>query len=436
MTLARNNSLILQEKKYASYLKNIATQYGTPVFIFWDEIFRQNCQKFKKEFIFSGRKTSYAYSYKTNNIKTICFIAHQEGFGAEVVSASELDMALELNKTGRNIFYNGPLKTKESLKKAIEIGVAIHIDSLSELSVVSALSKSIGKIARIALRLTPEIGQAFSPIWNKFGLSKAEGEVKQALKMISSSSELSLEGLHMHIGTNITDSKLYEDVVKTIMDTVALTRTILNYDIKYIDIGGGFSTYSEAIPMTVHPEEWVPISIAEVVRVVEKIIDKFDPERKLSVVAEPGRLLVESAMSLLTRIVSIKKRSGRMHIILDGGTNILPTSYYTKHPLSFPGNDTSPKRERADFHGPLCTQFDVIASEIATPGLTPGDLVLIHSTGAYTYTFSTQFVGPRPPVVLVPEQWENILLIRNKEPNNVLWKYDQLPADILYCDRH
>jgi diaminopimelate decarboxylase len=423
-----NNTIRIPSGNIPNVVIEIANKYGTPVFIIWESIFRENCRFFNKEFSLPGRTSINSYSYKTNNVKSLCSIAHEENLGAEVVSPSELDMALQLGVAGNRIFYNGPLKSDISIIKAISSGVAIHVDSLSELTRIIELSESSRNKARIALRLTPETGERHGPVWSKFGFSVAEGEVKSALDMIAASNKICVEGLHMHIGTNLTDTALYRSIAQSTMEVAMMIKEKLHREIQYIDIGGGFSAPSGSFPMTAHPEEWVPISIRAVANVVAEVLDQFDPERKLTVVTEPGRVLAESSMELLTSIAAIKQRGTHTHIVLDGGTNIIPSAYYTKHPVSFPGKTDSSIIGTADFHGPLCTQYDVVASEVDIPELAPNDLVLIHGVGAYTYTFSAQFVGPRPPVVFVSDQAKTSI-VRQKEPDNIIWQYDQFPDE-------
>ena len=409
----------------ADLIERIASNFGSPVFIAWKDVFDFNCRRFAEEFSIPGRKCFFTYSYKTNNLKAFCEIARQAGFGAEVVSASEFDMAIYIGVEGGNIIYNGPLKTEESIAKAVLAGAAIHPDCISELENIGKIAGSAAKKARIGLRLTPASGDAGGPIWDKFGFSAAEGELTEALLLIARTESLLLEGFHLHFGTNLTDPRIYAKIVETLSEGAAEARRICSFDSGYIDIGGGFSSHSGAIPLTSHPEEWNPLRIPEAADAVSRAMDAIDPERRFRAVCEPGRVLAESAMSLLARVVSVKKRGKRRHVLLDAGTNILPTAYYTKHPVSFPGKDHLPFDRVADFHGPLCTQFDVMASEIRSPDLRIGDPVVLHGAGAYAHAFSSQFTGPRPAVVLVSED-ETIAVARKKEPDDVLWKYDTL----------
>ncbi|MBU0677334.1 MAG: alanine racemase [Verrucomicrobia bacterium] len=406
----------------------MAREYGTPVFLALDEDFRENCRTFQRYFRCGRRRVVHAYSYKTNNIKALCKAAHQEGLAAEVVSAAELNMALSLGLDGRQIYYNGPFKPLDSIEMAILRSAAIHVDSLTELENVATTADDLGKPARIGLRLTPIVGDRDGLVWGKFGLSLDEGEVDAALSRIQSSTQIHLEGLHMHIGTNLTDSDLYEKSAECMADAIDMVQQRLNRNLQYIDIGGGFSAASGATPFTAHTEEWQPISVDEVGKRVDSVLNRVDPDQRLNVVTEPGRILAEASMALLCRVVSVKMRQGRRQIVLDAGTNLLPTAYYTRHPLSFPSRDDETLGGAADFHGPICTQYDLMAAEVSAPSLSPGDLVLIHAAGAYTYTFSCQFVGPRPPVVLI-QSGHTVSLVREREPDNILWQYDHLPTD-------
>ena len=403
----------------------VANDYGTPVFIAWDEVFRTNCRRFLSEFRCGDRRCGAFYSYKTNNLKAFCSIAIEEGLGAEVVSPAELDMGLVLGLTGERIIYNGPLKTRDSLEQAIECGARIHVDSLRELQELALLAKDTGDAVTVGLRLAPSFSEDGSPVWSKFGLSLADGEVDEALRILAGSPALSCVGLHMHVGTNQTDPGVYERMAEDMANAFGLASQVLGYRPRYFDIGGGFSARSGAVPLMAHTEEWDPINVRNVVSNVEQSLVKSGVSSEVALLAEPGRVIAEPSMSLLLRVVSVKRRGERLQVILDGGTNVLPTAYYTRHPFYFPSSDSSETTVIADIHGPLCTQFDVLGMERQVPSLAPGDLVLIDGAGAYTYSFSAQFTGPRPPVVLV--SGGTARLARMREPNGVLWQYDRLP---------
>lgn len=409
-----------------SVLKGLVASYGSPIFIAFEDVFRRNCKRFLHDFKCGQRRVVCAYSYKTNNVKALCQMAHEEGLAAEVVSAAELSMALSLGVDGRQIYYNGPLKPVDSIMMAIKSGAALHVDSLTELNCIGSIAAALGLQARIGLRITPRTGNISGPIWNKFGISSEEGELSLALDQISRASLLKLEGLHLHIGTNLTDPALYEQAMSEMVAVGATIRRSLGQKIAYVDIGGGFAAASGAIPIAMHPEEWSPPSISEIGSRLSGILDHVDEEEDLVVVTEPGRVIAESCMALLTSVVSVKNRQGRKLIILDAGTNLLPSSYYTRHPLSFPGKENEGADLGTDFHGPLCTQYDMIASEVEAPSLDPEDIVVVYGAGAYTCTFSCQFTGPRPPIVLIGTGG-SVDLIREIEPDDILWRYDKFP---------
>ena len=404
-------------------MKTIAKRYGTPVFIASETIFRRCCRDFLHDFRCGKRNIISAYSYKTNNLKAFCTIAHQEGLCAEVVSASELDMALSLGLKGKQIYYNGPYKPEKSLQAAVSHSVAIHVDSIPELDAIAAIAHSLKTTARIALRLTPSIADQGGLVWSKFGFSEKDGEFDAALARITSTPHLRLEGLHMHIGTNLTDSGIYKQASEQLARLACRAEQHIGYSLRYLDIGGGFSTRSNAVPLAVHPEEWCPLSISDLSWKIARVLDRTDPEMKWDLVVEPGRVITESTMAILSRVVSIKERDGRKLVILDTGTNILPTAYYTGHLLSFPGKILAATDTVFDFHGPLCTQYDIIATEVKAPELSTGDFVLIQSTGAYAFAFSSQFTGPRPAIVMLDH--DNFSLVREAEPDTILWQYDE-----------
>lgn len=304
-------------------LETISLRYGTPAFIAFETLFQKNCQDFLHDFRCGTRKVTSAYSYKTNNLKAFCRIAHQEGLCAEVVSSSELDMALSLGLEGTQVYYNGPYKSEASLRKAVAHSVAIHVDSIEELDSIDTIARSLNSVARVALRLTPLISDQRGLIWSKFGLSDENGEYDAALTKIARAPRLELEGLHMHIGTNLTDPIAYELAAERLAALAIKAECQLGHALKYIDVGGGFSAGSNAIPLVGHPEEWIPVSIAAVSTRIAAVLDRVDPERRWSIVVEPGRVIAESAMVLLSRVVSVKERGGAGWLLSMPG----PTSY-------------------------------------------------------------------------------------------------------------
>jgi len=329
---------------------------------------------------------------------------------------------LKLQVPGRDIIYNGPNKTLESIEKSIQKDVLINIDSVSELETVINIASRLDQLSRVGLRICPISRGRDDLVWDKFGLSFEEGEISSAIELITSQSYLKLEALHMHIGTNVNQTDKYLEALKHMLFLLKTYGERLTSNLKYIDIGGGFAGGFDAVPLNVHPDEWSPLDISNLSTLIDTELGLLDPFNKLSIIMEPGRIIAETAMSLLSTVVGIKKRNKNHHIILDAGTNILPSAFYTSHSISFLSNNEAAKYQSV-IHGPLCTQHDIIAYSAKTPELEIGDLVLINDTGAYTLSFASQFVGPRPPIVMIRNG--DTFLARKKEPEDVLWKYDE-----------
>ena len=147
-------------------------------------------------------KVQFAWSYKTNYLDAVCNVFHQEGSWAEVVSGFEYQKALRNGVPGNLIIFNGPDKSAEDLKIAVDNGSLIHIDHFDELFTLIETLEGTGNRARVAIRINMDTG--VYPQWDRFGFNYESGEAWNAIMKIASQENLILEGLHCHIGTYMT----------------------------------------------------------------------------------------------------------------------------------------------------------------------------------------------------------------------------------------
>lgn len=400
----------LEPKDAAEWLET----YGSPLFVFDTALFRSRLRMIREAARDAGLETGLYYSYKTNSISEICRVAHEEGFGAEVVSASELDHALRLGVRGPDIIYNGPLKSERSIRMALENGALVHADSIEEIGVLHRIASEGTGSTRYGVRV--QLTQGTAP-WTKFGVTA--NELVDFLRGSRPSSGRRLAGLHVHLGTNITDPSVYSQAVQRLVEVARQIEDQLSAPLDYLDLGGGWAA-SDAVPLDLLPGDWevpAPLAYAKAISGALESAGRKD----LRVLLEPGRVVVAPCMKMLFRVTSVKRHPHTM-AITDGNINSVPSAYYLRHPLTSLA-PTSRPLARTDVFGPLCTQFDSLRLDTDLPDPQPGDILVLHEVGAYTITFSNQFAHPRPPVLAIDGD-RAPRLIRRREADDAFWRDD------------
>ncbi|MDP2954696.1 MAG: alanine racemase, partial [Chloroflexota bacterium] len=187
-------------------VRGLVEQYGSPLWVVSEATLRRKYRELYRAFTLRYPRVAVAYSYKTNYLSGVCAILHQEGAWAEVVSGFEYSIAEALGIPGPQIVFNGPHKTEEQLLTAIERGSRINVDSYEEISLLEEIAKGRDKPVGIGVRVNMAVGY---PAWDRFGFHLESGQALYACQRIMSSPVLRLVGLHVHLGTFITDVNLY-----------------------------------------------------------------------------------------------------------------------------------------------------------------------------------------------------------------------------------
>ena len=428
------NRLIIDFRKNA---KKIAASFGTPTYVVYERLLEENYKRFYDSFKENYNKVMVAYSVKTNYLPAILSILHSKGAGMEVVSGFELYLALKTGVPPNRIIFNGPSKTVEELDFAIKSGILlINADSTSELEKINALGNKHGKKIDVGIRVNIE-----TITWKKFGipLEYAQGVLKFASKL----KNIKVRGVQVHIGTDISDPKPY---VWTLDQLLKLLRKLpdIGIEIDFLDIGGGFPASGvgrwaerdfliDALPRRLRESRlrfsmkfldmlksekpmlpYVPTIETFARRICSKLNEKLNefglPTPVL--ILEPGRAIVNTAVTLLVRVVDIKKFKEKL-VMVDGGINLAPSLQYEAHRLiNVTGKGTN--FETVKVAGPLCTEFDILCRRAEVLPVNEGDVIEIFDVGAYSICQSVQFIKPRASVVLVRGNGD-IIEVRRRE---------------------
>lgn len=375
-------------------LVELVKKYKTPLYAVAKETLVKMALDYKEAFK-SYEKTKMMFASKALMTGSIAKILHNLGFGFDVVSLGEMytlqNAGINLNTTT----FNGNNKGIEEIEYALKNNIArVSVDSFYELNILNEIAKKENKIQKILLRINPHIechtheyiqtGQLDS----KFGIdleniSYTVGLIKNNYK------NLDLRGFHAHIGSQIFETKIFEDEIEVLLREIKKVQEEFNITLDEINIGGGLGvTYTE---------KDCPPSIFEVAEVIIKAIEKNCAKYNLEppiLLIEPGRSLVSTAGVTLYTIGSSKDIKGiRKYIMVDGGMadNPRPSMYQAEYTAEIANAKESYNPETVTVAGKYCESGDVLIKDIELNSPKAGDILCVYNTGAYCYSMASNY---------------------------------------------
>lgn len=410
-------------------IQQLVSDYGSPLFVISEKTLIETYRKMLKAFSLRYPKVQMAWSYKTNYLDAICRIFHKLGSWAEVVSGLEYDKALRNGVPGEQIIFNGPYKTKEELKKAIEHKSLIHIDHFDELYELIEIAEQHNIKPRVAIRVNMDTG--IYPQWDRFGFNFENHEAHEAINRIMIHQKLELVGLHTHIGTYIMAPWAYTNAIQKLLELWRYVYDRYGIALQYIDIGGGFASKNTLkgayLPGTDTCPSFEQYADAITLPLINAGI-KLDEMPLL--ILETGRALIDDAGYLIGTIIANKKlKNGKPAIISDIGVNVLFTSFWYEHNI-YVTKPISTHTENTTVYGPLCMNIDVIREDVKLPPLKKSDLIVIPRVGAYNMTQWLQFISYRPAVVLIDTRGKTHV-IRQRENFQYWIELENVPSHLL-----
>lgn len=409
-------------------IKDIIAEYGSPVFILSERKIRQTYREAYRAFATRYPKVQFAWSYKTNYINAVCNVFHQEGSWAEVVSVFEYTKALKNGVPGKNILFNGPEKTDDDLRLAIQHGSVIHIDHLDELYQIIELSDELKTRPRVAIRVNMDTG--IYPMWDRFGFNYETGQAWDAINKIILTDKMELVGLHCHIGTFMLSPHAYSIAASKLADLALGIKQKHKKTIEYIDLGGGFASKNTLKGSFLPGTDVIPSFDDYAEAICTTLLNiGFTKDDLPLLILESGRALIDEAGYLASSVIANKRLSdGRRALVMDAGVNLLFTSFWYDHRIS-PVESAGSQTETAVVYGPLCMNIDVLRESVTLPLLKKGDHVVIHTVGAYNMTQWMQFIAMRPNVVMIDEAGKTHV-IRRKETVEDLNAMEEMPSHL------
>ena len=373
-------------------LITLAEAVGTPFYCYSTATLERHYRVFSDAF--AGEKALVCYALKANSNQSVLRTLARLGAGADVVSGGELKRALAAGIPPGKILFSGVGKTEAELRAALaEDILCINVESEPELELLSRLASEQGRVARISIRVNPDVDSgshakiSTGKSENKFGvpLDRARAVYARAARLPG----IRVTGVDMHIGSQITDLVPLEAAFRLLAEFVQTLRAD-GHAISHIDFGGGLG-----IPY--HADGETPPLPSAYAAVVKRVTHNLG----CTLVFEPGRLIVGNAGILVTRVIYVKHGDARNFVIIDAAMNdlIRPTLYEAHH-------DVLPVRAVpqgaptivADVVGPVCESGDYLALGRTMPEPKPGDLLAVMSAGAYgavqSGTYNTRALVP------------------------------------------
>jgi diaminopimelate decarboxylase len=417
-----NHFYIKDNRLYAEnfLVEELAKQYGTPLYIYSKNQILRNYREINQPLVNSKLDFLNCYAIKANSNPEILKILSEEGAGAEIASGGELYLALKFGYLRNKITYTGVGKTDEEIEYALRENVFnFTVESLQEIQVISEIAHRLSLIARISIRVNPDINAKTHPYIttgmkeNKFGIDSKD--ILSVFETARNLPNIDIIGLHSHIGSQITEVDPYIEAVEYLGGLLKKLEA-MGIDIRYLNVGGGFGVqYKNVITHRyIHPEEDEITEYASLGKHISAVI-KLLSELNKKLVIEPGRSLVANAGILAGKVLYTKQSELKKFVISDTGMNDLmrPCLYQAYHqvvPLTL--KDTG--FETVDLVGPVCETSDFLATSREMQKLQRGDMFAVMTTGAYGYSLSSNYNARlRPAEILV--DGDKVQLVRERE---------------------
>lgn len=394
----------------------VADAVGTPFYLYSHRTLLNHYRAYDTAFSFIPH--IIAYAVKANANLSILKLFAREGSGADIVSAGELYKALKAGVSPERIVFAGVGKSPQEIEYALNSGILMfNVESEQELKRINEVAGKIHRKARIALRVNPDVDPKTHP-YISTGLKKSKfgiwiGRALENYKLASRLKNIAVAGLHMHIGSQLTDVSPYVAALQRLIPLVEQLKSH-GIGIRYLNIGGGLGiTYVDETP----PH---PVDLAQAVAPLIK-------ELGVTLILEPGRALVGNAGILVTKVLYLKESEGKRFVIVDAGMNdlIRPSLYGAYHQIQ-PVIRRSRKTVVADVVGPICESADFLAKDRKIPDCSSDELLAVMSAGAYGFAMSSNYnARPRVPEVMV--KGNQYAVIREREDYKDLLKGEHLP---------
>lgn len=414
----RNGEMFAEEVP----LERIAREVGTPAYVYSLATLKRHYNVFDQAF--AQVPHIVCFSIKANSNLALLRAFAKQGSGFDIVSGGELFRALKVGADPKKIVFSGVAKKKDEIEYALNSGILMfNVESEHELAALNDIAAGIGKKAPISLRVNPDVDPQTHP-YISTGMKKAKFgvDIKRSIdtyKKAVAMKNIDVVGVDCHIGSQLTSVTPFVDALAKVREY--LDRVLVGEmkkegaQIKYLDLGGGLGiNYNDEKPPL--PDDYA--------KAIIQGLDGLD----VTLILEPGRVIVGNAGVLLTEVQYIKETDTKKFVIIDAGMNdLIRPALYGSFMAIKPVAESKAETIIADVVGPICETGDFFAHdrEIARPQR--GDLLSVMSAGAYGFTMASNYNShPKPPEVLV--DGDKYYVVRKRETFDDLINGEVIPA--------
>ncbi len=392
-------------------LAGLADEHGTPAYVYSATTIRDHYRRLDQAL--AGLDHGIEYAVKANSNLSVLKLLVNEGSGFDIVSGGELRRVIEAGGDPGKCTFAGVGKTREEIEYAINEGIyCFNAESEEEVVFIDKVAGEMGKVAPVAFRVNPNVDAkthkyiSTGKSENKFGVDfeVIDAAYERAAKLTN----ISLRGLQMHIGSQLTSLQPFLEAVEKV--TPLAVRLKSAYGIEFFSIGGGVGIVYDPALESGKPEWWAaqqeehkPLTIEQYAAGVMPVLK----ESGLKILLEPGRYIVGNAGVLLTRCLYEKKGSAKTFRIVDAGMNdlIRPALYEGHHeiaPLKDPTHGEG-STTAVDVVGPVCETGDFFCQNRELPDFAPGEAIALLSAGAYGFVMASNYNSRGLPVEILVE---------------------------------
>lgn len=386
----------------------LAKEYKTPLYVFDEALIREYCRNYTKYFKCSENGNAVAFAGKAFLNVQMCKLLKEENMHLDVVSGGELYTAYKAEFPLENVMFHGNNKTAEEIEMGVKLGVGnFVVDNFEEMDTLNAIAKEYGKVQNVYLRITPGIDAhthdfiKTGEIDSKFGFAPVDNIIEKAIEKAIKLENISLVGIHCHIGSQTFRLDAYEEAVEVMFGIIKKVKEKMDYLIKEVDFGGGFGIY--------YTQEDKPLETSvfceTIVNKADEVANKLNiPRPKLTI--EPGRSVVGNAGITLYTVGAVKDIPGvRKYVSVDGGMtdNIRPGLYGAEYECVVANKVEDKDKETVRISG-RCCETDTLINEAVISKVKAGDILAVMTTGAYGYAMASNYNRlPKPAVVMVKD---------------------------------
>lgn len=397
-------------------VKQLAEQFGTPLYIYSKATLERHWHAFDKAF--GEHPHLVCYAVKSNPNIAILNVMAKLGSGFDIVSQGELERVLAAGGDPTKVVFSGVAKSEPEITRALEVGIrCFNVESEAELLRINEVARRLGKTAPISLRVNPDVDAHTHPYIstglkeNKFGVSVEQA--REVYKLAATLPNIEIVGMDCHIGSQLTELQPFLDAV----DRLIVLMEQLKQDgiaLKHLDLGGGLGvTYTDETPP--HPTEYA-----------KALWEKLNAFSELEIIVEPGRAITANAGILVTKVEYLKSNESRNFAIVDAGMNdmIRPALYQAYMNILEIDRTLAREEKIYDVVGPICETSDFLGKQRKL-AIAQGDYLAQRSAGAYGASMSSNY-NSRPRTAEVMVDGDKAHLIRRREVLHELWQLESL----------